>query len=80
MNEKEGQVGFKDDTRNKGFGDFEIAIKLSEKNKVCQKKQKKYQNVFKSSPNNINKGGYKSEEPKSALQKLKNIEMHYKAR
>ena len=40
MNEKEGQVGFKDDSRNKGFDDFEIAIKLSEKNKVCQKKQK----------------------------------------
>ena len=40
MNEKEGQVGFKDDSRNKGFGDFEIAIKLSEKHKVCQKKQK----------------------------------------
>ena len=35
MNEKEGQVGFKDDSRKKEFGDFEIAIKLSEKNKVC---------------------------------------------
>ena len=35
MNEKEGQVGFKDDSRKKGFGDFENAIKLSEKNKVC---------------------------------------------
>ena len=34
---------------------------------------KKYQNFFKSSPSNINKGRYKSEEPKNALQKLQNI-------
>ena len=39
--------------------------------KWSYKKEKKLQNVFKSNLNEISRGGYKSEEQKSALENIK---------